>query len=51
MELSQAVIQLHDIARQIEKDIGEGQLSDDVRACGDRLSTLIKEDLINESNV
>jgi hypothetical protein len=51
MALIDAVIQLHNIAGQIEKEIGECQLSDDIRACGDRLDTLIKEDLINESNV
>jgi hypothetical protein len=41
--LEQAVIQLHDVARLIEKEIGTGQLSEDVRKCADRLNTYIKE--------
>jgi hypothetical protein len=43
VELQQAIIQLHDIARVIEQEIGQGALSEDVRKCGDRLTTLIKE--------
>ena len=42
-DLEQAVIQLHDIARLIEKSVGEGNLSSDVRACADRLHSLINE--------
>jgi hypothetical protein len=41
--LDEAIIQLHDIARLIEKEIGQGQLSEDIRQCGDRLTQLIKE--------
>lgn len=41
--LAQAVIQLHDIARAVEQTIGTGQLSEDIRQCADRLSTLVKE--------
>jgi hypothetical protein len=37
------VIQLHDIARIIEQQIGIGQLSDDVRNVADRLHTLTNE--------
>ena len=37
LELVDAVIALHDIARTIEREIGRGQLSDDVRSCADRL--------------
>ncbi len=40
--LEQAVIDLHNIARKIEQDIGSGQLSEDVRKCADRLQALIK---------
>jgi hypothetical protein len=57
LELVDAVIALHDIARTIEQEIGRGQLSDDVRSCADRLhelsivdnknSTLVKE-IINK---
>ena len=42
-ELAQAVIQLHDIARLVEKTMGTGNLSSDLRDCADRLHTLINE--------
>jgi len=41
-QLLDAVIQLHDIARTIEKEIGTGQLSEDVRNAADRLNVLLK---------
>jgi len=40
---NELVIQLHDIARTIEQQIGIGQLSDDVRNVADRLHALITE--------
>ena len=40
--LNDAVIQLHDIARTIEQEIGTGKLSDDIRNAADRLNILIK---------
>jgi hypothetical protein len=43
MTLDEAIIQLHDVAREVEKQIGIGALSDDIRQCADRLNTLIKE--------
>ena len=42
MELEMAVFELHDIARLLEQHIGQGQLSDDVRKCADRLHELLK---------
>ena len=36
-QLSQAVIDLHNIARLLETTIGSGALSADVRRCADRL--------------
>ena len=39
-KLTDLVIQLHDIARTLEQEIGRGQLSDDVRNCADRLHVL-----------
>lgn len=39
-DLAQAVIDLHNIARQLEATIGSGQLSDDIRKCADRLHEL-----------
>jgi hypothetical protein len=42
MELEQRVIDLHDIARDIEQTIGSGKLSSDVRDCADRLHNFLK---------
>lgn len=36
------VIRLHDIARTVERIVGEGQLSLDIRHCADRLAELTK---------
>jgi hypothetical protein len=41
-QLHEAVIQLHDIARKVESDIGSGQLSQDIRDTADRLHMLLK---------
>jgi hypothetical protein len=38
--LAAAVIQLHDIARLLETEIGQGKLSEDLRNCADRLHAL-----------
>ena len=40
--LDQDVIDLHNIARRIEKGIGYGQLSDDLRYVADRLHSVLK---------
>ena len=40
--LEQDVIALHDIARHLEKTIGQGQLSEDIRAAADRLNQLLQ---------
>jgi hypothetical protein len=40
LELVDAVIALHEIARTVEQEIGRGQLSDDIRSCADRLHDL-----------
>ena len=42
MELQDEIIKLHDIARKIEKELGIGQLSEDIRNAADRLNTLLK---------
>jgi hypothetical protein len=42
MELKEEIIKLHDIARKIEQEIGQGQLSEDIRKAADRLSALLK---------
>jgi uncharacterized protein YecA (UPF0149 family) len=36
------VIRLHDIAREVEQLVGVSELSQDIRACADRLSDLNK---------
>lgn len=41
-DFSQSVIDLHNIARKIEQEIGCGQLSNDLRKLADTLSDLIK---------
>jgi hypothetical protein len=40
LDLVDAVIALHDIARTVEREVGRGQLSDDIRKCADRLHEL-----------
>ena len=43
-KLEQAVMDVHNIARLIEQEIGTGQLSLDLRDCAVRLAMLIKLD-------
>lgn len=38
-----AVLELHNIARLVETEIGTGKLSEDIRNTADRLHALIKE--------
>lgn len=47
-ELDMAVLELHNIARLIEDNIGKGNLSEDLRNCADRLHALTKENYINK---
>lgn len=37
-DIEYLVIRLHDIAREVEQQVGVGELSRDIRACADRLS-------------
>ena len=39
---SQEIIQVHNIARKIEREIGHGQLSEDLRDLADRLNQVVK---------
>lgn len=39
-KLHNAVIELHNIARLVESEIGRGLLSDDIRDCANRLHML-----------
>ena len=41
MELEERIIQLHDIARAIEQEIGVGQLSEYIREAADRLHEVL----------
>jgi hypothetical protein len=43
MTLDEAIMQLHDVARAVEQQVGKGQLSEDIRTCADRLHSLVKE--------
>ena len=40
LDLVDAVVKLHDIARLVEAEIGEGNLSHDIRNVADRLHAL-----------
>jgi len=40
LEIVDAVIALHEIARTVESEVGTGQLSEDIRKCADRLHEL-----------
>lgn len=39
-KFAEAVIKLHDIARLVEREIGKGTLSEDIRRCADQLNHL-----------
>ena len=41
-DIEYLIIRLHDIAQEVEQKIGVGKLSQDIRACADRLSDLNK---------
>jgi hypothetical protein len=41
-DIEYLVIRLHDIAREVEQQVGVSELSQDIRACADRLSDLNK---------
>jgi hypothetical protein len=58
LELVDAVVALHEIARTVEREVGRGQLSDDIRKCADRLhdlsiidgrNSIITQDIINKA--
>ena len=44
-ELEDKIIQLHDIARVVEQQLGVGQLSEDIRNVADRLSEILNATL------
>lgn len=46
--LDEAVIELHNIARLVEKEIGRGLLAEDIRDCADRLHKLVRYDYLKK---
>ena len=48
MTLDEAVVQLHDVARTLEQEIGRGLLSEDIRDCADRLHKLVRYDYVKK---
>jgi hypothetical protein len=40
LKLVDAVVALHEIARTVAEEVGQGQLHDDIRDCADRLHQL-----------
>ena len=58
LDLVDAVVALHEIARVVAAEIGTGQLHDDIRNCADRLhqlsitdgkNAIIAQDIINKA--
>ena len=45
-DLSEAVVTLHNIARMVERDIGPGELSRQLREDADTLSALIRYSVV-----
>ena len=41
MDFKEEIIKLHDIARKVEQEIGQGQLSEDIRKAADRLHEVL----------
>jgi hypothetical protein len=48
LKLNEAVIQLHDVARSVTKELGLTTLSLDIRECAERLNELMKTRNNNE---
>lgn len=41
-ELEQDIILLHDIARRLERNLGKGTITEDLRKIADRVNNLVK---------
>lgn len=48
--LDEAVMELHNIARLVENEIGKGLLAQDIRDCADRLHRLVKYDYLKKED-
>ena len=44
-DIQYLIIQLHNIARQVEKHIGTGSVSNDIRNCADRLNDMMRAEV------
>ena len=42
-DLRDVVVQLHYLARIVEQQVGQGNLTDDIRNCANRVNVLTKE--------
>ncbi len=51
MSFDQDVIDLHNIARKIETEMGSGQLSQDLRSVADRLHALVKVEHVQSTTI
>ena len=58
LKIVDAVIALHEIARTVAEEVGQGMLSDDIRKCADRLhefslvdsrNSTLTQDIINKA--
>ena len=49
LALVDAVIALHEIARTVAEEVGQGNLHDDIRNCADRLHLLSIQDSKNSA--
>ena len=48
IRLLEAITSLHNVARVVAQDIGDGKLSEDIRKCADRLNDVVKAELHTE---
>ena len=44
-DIEYLVLRLHDIAREVQKKVGDSRLAEDIRRCADRLADLDKSDV------
>ena len=47
-DIQYLIIRLHDIAREVEKQIGTGSVSNDIRNCADRLNDMMQAEVRDE---
>jgi hypothetical protein len=47
-DIQYLIIRLQDIAREVEKHVGNGVLSNDIRHCADRLNNMMQAEVHTE---